>query len=114
MRRVGILFGGFPAGDPEGRLTAFVQGLAELGCADGRNLRIEYRWSAGDVERRHKYAAELVALAPDVLLAGGFGAAEALPETTRTLPIVFGSVGDPVGTGLVPSLSRRVATQPVS
>src|ERR1043166_8628279 len=108
MRRVGILFGGFAAGDPEGqaRLTAFVQGLAELGWADGRNLRLEYRWTAGDAERRRKSAAELVALAPDVLLAAGYAAAEALQEATRTLPIVFGSVGDPVGTGLVPSLSR--------
>src|SRR5262247_2558364 len=69
MRRVGILFGGFAAGDPEGqaRLTAFVQGLAELGWADGRNLRIEYRWAAGDAERRRKSAAELVALAAKTL-----------------------------------------------
>src|SRR5215475_5746760 len=108
MRRVGILFGGFAAGDPEGqaRQTAFVQGLAELGWADGRNVRIEYRWAAGDAERRRKSAAELVALAPDVLLAGGNAAAEALQEATRTLPIVFGCVGDPVGTGLAASLSR--------
>src|SRR5262245_12743954 len=69
MRQVGILFGGFAAGDPEGqaRLTAFVQGLAELGWADGRNLRIEYRWAAGDAERRRKSAAELVALAAKTL-----------------------------------------------
>jgi putative ABC transport system substrate-binding protein len=107
-RRVGILFGGFAADDPEGqaRLTAFVQGLAELGWADGRNLRIEYRWAVGNVELRHKYAAELVALSPDVLLAGGYLAAEALQQATHTLPIVFGNVGDPVGTGLVASLSR--------
>src|SRR5262245_58534698 len=91
MRRIGILFGGFAAGDPEGqsRLTAFVQGLAELGWADGRNLRIEFRWAAGDAGLRRKYAAELVALAPDVLLAGGNPAAAALKEATRTLPIVF-------------------------
>jgi ABC-type uncharacterized transport system substrate-binding protein len=107
-RRVGILFGGFAADDPEGqaRLTAFVQALAELGWADGRNLRIEYRWASGNVELRRKYAAELVGLSPDVLLAGGNPAAEALQEATHTLPIVFGNVGDPVGTGLVASLSR--------
>jgi len=107
-RRIGILFGGFAAGDPEGqsRLTAFVQGLAELGWADGRNLRIEYRWAAGDAELRRKYAAELVALAPDILLAGGNPAAAALKEATRTIPIIFGNAGDPVGTGLVTSLSR--------
>src|SRR5262245_10522661 len=108
MRRIGVLFGGFAAGDAEGqaRLTAFVQGLAELGWADGRNLRLEYRWAAGDAERRRRYAAELVALAPDVLLAGGNPAAEALQEATRTLPIVFGNISDPLGTGLVASLSR--------
>src|SRR5262249_10470083 len=108
MRRVGILFGGFVADDPEGqaRLTAFVQGLAELGWADGRNVRLEYPLAGGDAERRRKSAAELVAFAPDVLLAGGNPAAEALQQATRTLPIVFGNVGDPVGTGLVASLAR--------
>jgi putative ABC transport system substrate-binding protein len=108
VRRVGILFGGFAADDPESqaRLTAFVQGLAELGWADGRNLRIEYRWAAGNVGLQRKYAAELVALSPDVLLAGGNPAAEALQQATHTLPIVFGNAGDPVGTGLVASLSR--------
>jgi putative tryptophan/tyrosine transport system substrate-binding protein len=107
-RRVGILFGGFAAGDPEGqaRLTAFVQGLAERGWADGRNLRIEYRWAAGNVELQRKYAAELVALSPDVLLAGGNPAAEALQQATHTVPIVFGNSIDPVGSGLVGSLSR--------
>src|ERR1700758_5025666 len=71
IRRIGILFGGLAADDPEGqtRLTAFVQGLQELGWADGRNLRIDYRWALGDAERLRRSAAELVALAPDVLLA---------------------------------------------
>jgi putative ABC transport system substrate-binding protein len=108
MRRIGVLFGGFAADDPEGqaRLTRFVQGLAELGWADGRNARLEYRFAFGDPGRQRKYAEELVAFAPDVLLAGGNGAAGALQQATRTLPIVFGNATDPLGSGLVASISR--------
>ena len=108
MRHVGVLLGGFAADDPEGqaRLTAFVQALAELGWADGRTVRLEYRFAVGDPGRLRKYAEELVAFAPDVLLAGGVPAAQALQQATRTLPIVFGNVTDPLGSGLVSSISR--------
>jgi putative ABC transport system substrate-binding protein len=108
MRRVGILFGGFAADDPEGqaRMTALLQGLAQLGWIDGRNLRIEYRYALGDAEHVRRYAAELVALAPDVLVSGGNPAAEALQQATRTIPIVFGGATDPVGAGYVTSLNR--------
>ena len=73
MRRIGVLVGNLPAGDPEwqARGNAFVQGLQERGWSDGRNLRIEYRWGLGDPDRLRKYATELVALAPDVILAAG-------------------------------------------
>ena len=73
MRRIGVLVGTLPAGDPEwqARSNAFVQGLQERGWSDGRNLRIDYRWGLGDSDRLRKYVAELVALAPDVILAAG-------------------------------------------
>ena len=87
-------------------MTALVQGLAQLGRIDGRNLRIEYRYALGDAEHTRRYAAELVALAPDVLVSGGNPAAEALQQATRTIPIVFGGTADPVGAGLVTSLNR--------
>ena len=108
MRRVGFLLTTIAADDPEGqsRITAFVQGLERLGWSDGRNLRIDYRWGLGDVDRQHRYAAELVALGPDVLLAGGNGALTALQQATRTQPIVFANVIDPVGSGYVASLAR--------
>src|SRR5262245_6716343 len=108
MRRIALLVSGLPADDPEwqARGTAFVQGLQELGWTDGRNVRIEYRFGLGDPDRIRKYATELVALAPDVIVAGGTQAAEALRGATRTLPIVFGNVLDPVGNGLVASLAR--------
>ena len=108
MRRLGILFGGFAADDPEGqaRMTALLQRLAQLGWIDGRNLRIEYRYALGDAEHTRRYAAELVALAPDVLVAGGNPAAEALQQATRTIPIVFGLATDPVAAGFVISLNR--------
>jgi putative tryptophan/tyrosine transport system substrate-binding protein len=107
MRRIGVLMN-LAADDPEGqaRLTAFAQGLQEFGWSEGRNVRIEYRWSAGQAERARKYAAELVALAPDVILATGSPSVMPLLELTRTLPIVFVQVADPVGAGLVESLAR--------
>jgi putative ABC transport system substrate-binding protein len=96
------------ADDPEGqaRGTAFVQGLQELGWTAGRNVLIDYRWALGDAERHRKYAEELVALAPDVILAGGSPAVMALQRATRSLPIVFANVNDPVGLGIVASLAR--------
>ena len=107
MRRIGA-FVSLGAGDAEGRarLTAFVQGLKELGWTDGGNVRIDTRWSAGDAERNRTHAAELVALAPDVILASGGTVVGLLQQATRTVPIVFTQVGDPVGAGFVEALAR--------
>jgi putative tryptophan/tyrosine transport system substrate-binding protein len=106
MRRIGVLMN-LAADDPEGqsRITAFVQGLQQLGWTEGHNVRIDYRWGAGDAEHFRRYAAELVALAPDVIMASG-ATVVALLETTRTVPIVFVNVTDPVGLGVVESLAR--------
>jgi len=107
MRRVGVLIP-LAADDPQSqrRLTAFVQGLQELGWTDGRNIRIETRWTAGDTDRMRRHAAELVALAPDVILASGGTVVGALLEASRTTPIVFTLTVDPVGAGHVASLAR--------
>jgi hypothetical protein len=88
------------------RVATFAQGLAELGWTIGRNVRIEYRWGAGDVDRYPKLAAELVAFEPDVILTVGGNTAKALQQATRSVPIVFVTVIDPVGRGLVASLAR--------
>jgi putative tryptophan/tyrosine transport system substrate-binding protein len=98
----------FTSDDPvsQDRLAAFVQGLQELGWTVGRNLQIDYRWGGGNVERYRTFAAELVALTPDVLVTAGAPAVEALQRATRTVPIVFTNVTDPVGGGLVASLAR--------
>ena len=107
MRRVGVLEAR-AADDREGqaRLAAFLQGLQELGWTDGRNVRIDYRWAAADADRSRTYAAELVALAPDVILASASQSTAALLQTTRTVPIVFVNVVDPVGAGFVARLAR--------
>ena len=96
------------ADDPAGqaRFIAFVQALQELGWTDGRNVRIDTRWAAGDAERFRHYAAELVALAPDVILASGGTGVGALLQASRTVPIVFTQTQDPVGAGYVDSLAR--------
>jgi putative tryptophan/tyrosine transport system substrate-binding protein len=106
LLRIGVLMN-LAADDPEGqtRIAAFVQGLQQLGWTEGRNVRIDYRWGAGDAERFRRYAAELVALAPDVMMASG-ATVVALLQTTRTVPIVFVNVTDPVGLGVVESLAR--------
>src|SRR5438445_6166496 len=95
MRRIGVLMS-LAADDSESsaRLTAFVQGLQQLGWTDGRNVRIDTRWAAGDADRGRKYAAELVALAPDVILASGGSVAGRLLQVTRTVPIVFTQTPD--------------------
>jgi putative ABC transport system substrate-binding protein len=107
MRRVGVLMN-LTADDPEAsaRVTAFAQGLQQLGWTAGHNVRIDYRWGAVDADRSRSYAAELVALAPDVILASGIPVVTALLQATRTVPIVFAQIVDPVGSGLVASLAR--------
>jgi putative tryptophan/tyrosine transport system substrate-binding protein len=107
LRRIGVLVSAVE-GDPRGLeyVTAFAQALAELGWTVGRNVRIEYRWGAGDLDRFRRYAAELVALAPDVVLASSGSIVGAFQQASRTVPIVFVNTIDPVGGGWVESLSR--------
>jgi putative ABC transport system substrate-binding protein len=107
MRRIGIFVGG-AAGDADQqlRIAAFMQGLHELGWTVGRNARIDYRWGEGDGDRIRGYAAELVGLAPDVILASGGTTVGPLQRLTRTIPIVFVNVTDPVSGGFVASLAR--------
>jgi putative ABC transport system substrate-binding protein len=107
VRRIGVLLNR-AAGDPEAAdsIGAFVQGMGELGWRIGGNLRIEYRYSAGNPELFRKYASELVALAPDAILAASTLSVAALQQFSRSIPIVFTSVSDPVGAGIVDSLAR--------
>jgi putative tryptophan/tyrosine transport system substrate-binding protein len=106
MRRIGVLMG--IANDEEGqaRLAAFQQGLQTLGWKAGRNVAIEVRWGAGDPERLRAYATELVAMAPDVILAHSTAAATRIHLETHTIPVVFTVVSDPIGLGLVTNLAR--------
>lgn len=107
VRRVGLLLPvSVNDGDYPTLIKAFLQGLQQLGWTEGRNLRVEIRWAGGTTEMNRKYAAELVALAPDVILASGASAAGPLLQTTRTIPVVFTIVPDPVGAGFVESLAR--------
>jgi len=107
MRRIGVLQS-LAADDPEGqaRLAAFAQGLQQAGWTIGRNVQIDTRWAAGDAERFRRYAAELVALAPDVILVAGAAGVGPLRQATRTVPIVFVNTSDPVGASFVESLAR--------
>src|SRR5262249_48423741 len=107
MRRVGVLMH-LAADDPEGqsRVAAFLQGLQEAGWAVGRNVNIDVRWAAGEADRFRRYAMEIVALTPDVILTSGAPSIRAMQQATRTVPIVFVLVPDAVGTGIVDSLSR--------
>jgi putative tryptophan/tyrosine transport system substrate-binding protein len=107
VRRIGVLQP-VAVDDPEAlaRVTAFAQGLQQFGWTDGRNVRIDTRWAAGDTDRYRTYAAELVALAPDVILASSSPAVMSLQHLTRTVPIVFVNIVDPVGAGFVESLAR--------
>ena len=107
MKRIGVLMSR-PADDPEtvSSVTAFAQGLQELGWTVGRNVRIDHRWDASDADRMRRGATELVALAPDVILAQSGVVTGVLLQTTRTVPIVFVNAIDPVGAGLVASLAR--------
>src|SRR2546427_12623697 len=108
MRRVGVLFD-LAENDPEGqaRMAAFLQGLAQLGWTDGRNIRIDTRWATTNPDDLRRHATELTALAPDVLVAAsGTTTVAPLLQATRTVPIVFVVVVDPVGAGFVASLAR--------
>ena len=104
VRRIGAILGG--AGSGRSDIAAFQQALQQLGWIDGRNVRIDYRFGLGNAADIRRHTAELVALAPDVILAGGEPVLVALLQATRSLPIVFAAVTDPVGAGFVESLSR--------
>ena len=108
MRRIAVLQGGGEKDSPRSQrnMAAFVQALQQLGWTDGQNVRIDYRWPAGDTDKARKYAAELVALAPNVILAVSIASLAPLLQATRTVPIVFVAVADPVGAGYIDSLSR--------
>ena len=106
MRRIGVLMNPEPNDDSQAALAAFVQSLRELGWTDGSNVRIETRWAGGSASAIRRYAAELVALAPDVIFATGTADMAPLLEATRTVPIVFVQVADPVGAGFIRSLAR--------
>jgi len=107
VRRIGVLMN-LTADDLEAsaRLTALAQGLQQLGLTVDRNVRLDYRWGAVDADSSRRYAAEMVALAPDVILASGTPAVAALQQATPTVPIVFVNAVDPVGAGLVDSLAQ--------
>jgi len=107
MRRIAVLMN-VAASDPEGQpaVAAFQQALQQLGWSDGRDVRFDIRWGENDVDRDRKFAAELVALSPDVILASGTLSVTALQRVTHTLPIVFVRVSDPVGAGVVDTLAR--------
>ena len=107
MRRIGVLMGP-AADDPDGqaRIAALLQGLQQLGWAVGRNVRVDIRWAAGNADDSRRYAAELVALASDVIVANGSISMAPLLQATRSVPIVFVVVPDPVGAGNVDSLAR--------
>ena len=109
MRRIGVLIGA-PAdaddADAQVRVAAFQQAMQQLGWADGRNVQIDIRRGGGDAERIRQYAVELAALAPDVILTAGASTVTPLLQATRTVPIVFTTVVDPVGAGFVESLAR--------
>jgi putative tryptophan/tyrosine transport system substrate-binding protein len=107
VQRIGVLMNR-TADDAQGQaqFAAFLQGLEQLGWSDSRDVRIDIRWGANDVELERRYAGELVALAPDVVLAAGTQSVTALQRVSNSLPIVFAGVSDPVGAGFVDSLSR--------
>jgi putative tryptophan/tyrosine transport system substrate-binding protein len=107
MRCIGVLMP-LVAGDPEAqvRSTVFAQSLQQLGWTVGRNLQIDYRFAGGEADRIRQYAAELVALAPDVIMTVGSSTVAPMQQATRTIPIVFTNLADPVGAGIVQSLAR--------
>jgi len=108
FRRIGILFGGFSDTDPEprARVEAFTHQLQQFGWIEGRNVKIDLRFGGGDDKRRGEYAEELIRTVPDVIVANAAPAVVVLARKTKTIPIVFTNVFDPVGSGLVESLAR--------
>ena len=115
VRRIGVLMP-YDENDPvmKRRLSVFAQALADLGWTDGRKVRIAPRWPGADINRIRALAQELVGLQPDIILAAGTPATVALQRETRTIPIVFTNVGDPVATGIVARLDRPGGTSPAS
>jgi putative tryptophan/tyrosine transport system substrate-binding protein len=107
-RRIAMIFGGMVADDADAQMNnaVFLQALAQAGWIEGRNMRIDYFWGGGDSAKIRKNATELVALAPDVILSTGAASLSSLLQATRTVPIVFVNVADPVGSGFVESLAR--------
>jgi putative ABC transport system substrate-binding protein len=107
VRRIGVLRPG-DENDPEGKLrySAFTQALADLGWTDGRNVRMDLRWFGDDANRMRALAQELVGLRPDIIVTGGAAATAAVQRETRTIPVVFAGVGDPVASGIVARLDR--------
>src|SRR5215510_988654 len=107
MRRIGVLMS-LAANDREGQawLAAFREEIGKLGWAEGRNVRIEYRWATPDVELMRRYAKELVTLQPDLILTQGTSATTSMLQQSRTIPIIFATVTDPVGSGFVATLAH--------
>src|SRR5262249_30655971 len=107
VRRIGVLMSG-NENDPRSKtyVSAFTQALAALGWTDGRNVRVDLRWAGGDTNRSLALAQELVGLQPDIILTGGTPTTAAVQRETRTIPIVFAGVGEPVASGIVPRLDR--------
>ena len=107
VRRIGVLIP-LDENDPlvKARISAFTQALADLGWSDGRNVRMDLRWYGEDINRMRALARELVGTQPDIIATGGTPATRALQQETRTIPIIFANVGDPVASGLVPRLDR--------
>jgi len=115
IRRIGVLMG-TPEGDPEGqaRVAAFRQALQELKWTESNNVRINIFWAAGNAARASAYAADIVKLAPDVILGTATPTMRALRQATQTIPIVFAGLADPVGDGMLQACQSQVATSPVS
>ncbi len=107
MQRIGVLMG-YPEGDPQAQanVTALLQGLQTLGWIEGRNVQIDYRWAGGDPDKARTFARELIAMTPDVMVPSTNQVTRILQQETRTIPIVFAFVGDPVGSGFAASLAR--------
>jgi putative ABC transport system substrate-binding protein len=101
VRRIGVLW----AGDENGP-ARFTQALADLGWVDGRNMRMDHRWGGGDISRIRAFAQELVGLQPDIILTSGTSVTAALQRETRTIPIVFATVGEPAASGIVARLNQ--------